>query len=173
MVAATSSPGTVMHVGSPDPDTFEDIWLYALNNNAADSTLTAEWGTTADTWDQVLAPGSGFYLVAPGFRIAPTLATITGTVTVANGSTAVLGSGTDFVTDLAGIDYIVIGSDKSVSMIDSITDAENLVLTAAYAGVTGTGKTFQSSVPTTLAFYCAEGAGRIALMALITGAEGS
>lgn len=174
-VAATASPGTVLHVGSPDPDVLEDVWVYALNNNAANSTLTSEWGSTANTWEQVLAPCAGWYLVAPGFRIAPTLTTITGTLSMVNGSVNVVGSGTDFLVDLnaAGIDYLVIGDDKSVVQIDSVTDETNLVLTEAYAGFTGSGRAFQSSVPTTLAFFCPEGANRIALMALITGAEGS
>ncbi len=67
-VAATSSPGTTIHTGSTTTTTYDEIWLYAVNQSAADIKLTIEWGgtTTADIIEQTVTTEAGLVLVAPG-----------------------------------------------------------------------------------------------------------
>lgn len=67
-VAATSSPGTTIHTGSGTATTIDEIWLYAMNQSAADVKLTVEWGgtTTADLIEQTITTEAGLTLVAPG-----------------------------------------------------------------------------------------------------------
>ena len=70
-VAATSSPGTTIHTGSGTATTIDEIWLYAMNQSAADVKLTVEWGgtTTADLIEQTITTEAGLTLVAPGIII--------------------------------------------------------------------------------------------------------
>ena len=63
---------------------------------------------------------------------------VTGTVTATQNSTAVVGSGTDFLTELQAGDALYITGVKY--KITSITDGENLTIQPAYAGTTGSGK---------------------------------
>ena len=64
---------------------------------------------------------------------------LTGTVAVTNLSTAVVGTGTLFTTELAVDDSIKIGSE--IFTVSAITDALNLTLDSAYQGSTASGLT--------------------------------
>ncbi len=70
-VAATATPGTVIHTGSATATTIDEIWLYAMNQSAADVKLTVEWGgvTTGDLIEQTITTEAGLTLVAPGVII--------------------------------------------------------------------------------------------------------
>lgn len=63
---------------------------------------------------------------------------LTGLFSAENGSTALVGSGTDFLTSLTPGDSVVLGSDDETfkATIESITDDENAVLTEEYSGAT-------------------------------------
>lgn len=70
-VAATATPGTLVHTGSSTATTIDEIWLYAMNQSAADVKLTIEWGgaTTGDLIEQTITTEGGLTLVAPGIII--------------------------------------------------------------------------------------------------------
>ena len=70
-VAATATPGTLVHTGSATATTIDEIWLYAMNQSAADIKLTVEWGgvTTGDLIEQTITTEAGLTLVAPGIII--------------------------------------------------------------------------------------------------------
>ena len=44
LVTATATAGTLIHTGSATATTLDEIWLYAVNSDAADVKLTLEWG---------------------------------------------------------------------------------------------------------------------------------
>ena len=64
---------------------------------------------------------------------------LTGTITVTNGSTSVSGSGTAFTTQLKVGSLIMLDADALWVEVESITNDDNLVLTANYSGTGGTG----------------------------------
>ena len=71
-VAATSSAGTTIHTGSGTATTLDEIWLYAVNSDAADVKLTLEWGGVTGSNDLIevtVTAESGLMLVAPGLLI--------------------------------------------------------------------------------------------------------
>nr|BAR33610.1 hypothetical protein [uncultured Mediterranean phage uvMED] len=70
-VAATSSPGTTIHTGSGTATTYDEVWLYAINQSAGDIKLTVEWGaaTTADIIEQTITTEAGLTLIAPGLLV--------------------------------------------------------------------------------------------------------
>ncbi len=72
LVAATATAGTLIHTGSATATTLDEIWLYAVNSDAADVKLTLEWGgvTVSDDLIEVTVTAeSGLMLVAPGLLI--------------------------------------------------------------------------------------------------------
>ena len=64
---------------------------------------------------------------------------LTGTVTLTNGSTAVTGSSTLFTTELAVGDRIILDADETWATILSIESNTALTLSAVYAGTGGSG----------------------------------
>lgn len=67
-VAATSTPGTTIHTATATPN-IDEIWLYAVNSQAASVKLTIEFGgtTSPDDTIEVTIPGeSGLFPVIPG-----------------------------------------------------------------------------------------------------------
>lgn len=68
LVAATSTPGTVIHTAISGTSSFDEIWLYCQNTSASSVALDIEYGGTA-TADliEISIPGeSGLVLVVPG-----------------------------------------------------------------------------------------------------------
>ena len=67
-VAATATPGTLIHTGSATATTIDEIWLYAMCHNSVDVKLTVEWGGVAvgDIIEQTITTEAGLTLVAPG-----------------------------------------------------------------------------------------------------------
>jgi len=71
-VAATATPGTLIHTGSTTPATLHEIWLYAFNSDTTNIKLTIEWGgvTAPDDSIEVTIPSeSGLFLIVPGLLI--------------------------------------------------------------------------------------------------------
>lgn len=68
---------------------------------------------------------------------------VTGTVNMTNNSAAVVGVGTAFVANVAAGDGFLIVGETVYYTVLSITDDTHLTLSVNYAGVTGTGKTYQ------------------------------
>ena len=72
LVAATGTAGTLIHTGSGTATTLDEIWLYAVNSDAADVKLTLEWGgvtVSNDLIEVTVTAESGLMLVAPGLLI--------------------------------------------------------------------------------------------------------
>jgi hypothetical protein len=74
-VAATSSPGTLIHTAVAGTTTFDNIYLYCHNNHTADVQLTIEWG--GSTTDDQLIVGipfrEGKVLTIPGLPLQNSL----------------------------------------------------------------------------------------------------
>lgn len=69
-IAATATPGTLLHTAVSGLVDQDEVWLYATNNNAANLALTLEMGgvTNPDDLVQFTVPfKNGLYLVIPGF----------------------------------------------------------------------------------------------------------
>ena len=74
-VAATATPGTLIHTATSST-TFEDeIWLYAMNTSTSGVKLTVEVGgtSTSDQIELTIAPEAGLVLVSPGLVLQNSL----------------------------------------------------------------------------------------------------
>jgi hypothetical protein len=68
-VAATSTPGTTLHTATTNSAYYDELWIWAQNNDAADIVLTIEFGgvTSPDDLITVTIPTkSGLFLITPG-----------------------------------------------------------------------------------------------------------
>jgi hypothetical protein len=71
-VAATATPGTVLHTASTTPATLHEVWLYATNTDGAARKLTVEWGATTSPDDLIeltIPLEGGLVLVSPGLLL--------------------------------------------------------------------------------------------------------
>lgn len=75
-VAATATPGTIIHATGTNATDIDEVWLYATNNDAgsADLELTIEFGGTAtkDTITVTVPYQDGLTLVVPGLPLVGT-----------------------------------------------------------------------------------------------------
>lgn len=72
LVAATATPGTLVHTGPTAITSFDEIWMYAQNTSASAVKLTVEWGGVTAPNDHIeftVPAESGLYLIAPGLVI--------------------------------------------------------------------------------------------------------
>jgi len=68
-LAATATPGTLVHTSVSGLVDYDEAWLYATNNHTGDVDLTIEWGGVASPDDivEITIPAkTGLYLVIPG-----------------------------------------------------------------------------------------------------------
>jgi len=71
-VAATASPGTLIHTAVSGIVDFDEVWLYVTNNHTANLAITVQLGgtTSPDDLIQLTVPfKSGLYLVVPGIPL--------------------------------------------------------------------------------------------------------
>jgi hypothetical protein len=71
-LAATSTPGTLIHTAVAGTVDMDEVWLYVTNNHTASLSLTIEFGGTASPDDliQMSIPSKqGLYLIVPGFLL--------------------------------------------------------------------------------------------------------
>lgn len=69
LVAATDTPGTIIHTTLGDKSQYDEIWLYTHNLHSENVTLIVEWGGTTDPNDHmktVIAPDIGIIQIVPG-----------------------------------------------------------------------------------------------------------
>lgn len=69
LVAATATPGTLVHTGPTNTAQFHEVWLYAVNTSASNVKLTVEWGeATAPNGniEYTVTAENGLYLIVPG-----------------------------------------------------------------------------------------------------------
>lgn len=68
LVAATATPGTLIHTAVSGTTSFDEIWLYCQNTSTSSVALDVEYGGTATADNiEITIPGeSGLVLVVPG-----------------------------------------------------------------------------------------------------------
>ena len=68
LIAATTSPGTLVHTTSTTATTIDEVWLYAQNTDTVARKLTLEWGGTGsgDTIELSMPAESGLVLISAG-----------------------------------------------------------------------------------------------------------
>lgn len=54
LVAATATPGTLIHTATSASDEVDWVTIYAFNAHTSDVVLTLEWGGTTDPDDRIL-----------------------------------------------------------------------------------------------------------------------
>lgn len=70
-VSASASVGTTLHTAVSGTTSFDEVWLYGVNNSSSASTITIEFGGTATT-DRIQVPveaQAGLAVLVPGFFI--------------------------------------------------------------------------------------------------------
>jgi len=76
-VAATATPGTTLHTAtSSTTDTFDEVWLWAVNSDTTARKLTIEYGGVAspdDTIEITIPAESGFTAVVQGLILQNSL----------------------------------------------------------------------------------------------------
>lgn len=71
-LAATSTPGTLLHTAVAGTTSIDEVWIWVTNNDSVSRNLTIEWGGVAspDNLTQLAVPSkTGDYLVKAGVRI--------------------------------------------------------------------------------------------------------
>lgn len=69
LVAATASPGTLVHTAVSGLVDMDEIWLYATNNHSASLSLTIQYGGTTSPNDSIqmsIPSKTGLFLILPG-----------------------------------------------------------------------------------------------------------
>lgn len=71
-VAATATPGTLIHTAQSGTSGWDEVWLYVFNSDASSRKVTIEWGETTSPdglIEMFIAPESGYVLMIPGLII--------------------------------------------------------------------------------------------------------
>lgn len=71
-IAATATPGTLLHTAVTGTSDFDEIWIYVVNSSTTDRQVTIEFGGVTDPDDQVeftVIAQDGLYLVIPGLLL--------------------------------------------------------------------------------------------------------
>jgi hypothetical protein len=69
LVAATATPGTLIHTAVSGTSSLDEIWLYAVNTSGVSVKLTIEYGGVSSPGDHIeltVSGESGLVLVCPG-----------------------------------------------------------------------------------------------------------
>lgn len=74
-VAATATPGTLLHTVAAGSTGCDQVWLWASNVTGANATLTIQWGGVADPSDHLckavtLPPNSVPHLICAGVPLS-------------------------------------------------------------------------------------------------------
>ena len=73
LVAATATPGTLVHATGISATVIDELWLYAVNTDTTDRKLTVEFGgVTApdDLIELTIKAESGLVLLVPGLPLS-------------------------------------------------------------------------------------------------------
>lgn len=74
-VAATASPGTLIHSTGASSSVIDEVWLYVYNGDTSSRVVTFQFGGTTSPDDDIrltVPPQSGLALVVPGFTLSGT-----------------------------------------------------------------------------------------------------
>jgi hypothetical protein len=68
LVAATSTPGTIIHTAISGTSSFDEVWLYCQNTSTSAVAVDIEYGgtVTADLIELSIPAEAGLVLVVPG-----------------------------------------------------------------------------------------------------------
>lgn len=71
LVAATATPGTLIHTAGAGVLNFDEVWIYCQNTSTSAVALDIEYGGTAtkDLIEITIQPEAGLVLIAPGLFI--------------------------------------------------------------------------------------------------------
>lgn len=72
-VAATGTPGTLVHATGISATVIDELWLYAANTDTTDRKLTVEFGGVSapdDLIELVIRAESGLVLLVPGLPLS-------------------------------------------------------------------------------------------------------
>lgn len=75
LVAATATPGTLIHATGTSATIIDEVWLYASNTDTTDRKLTIEFGDTSAPGDLIeltIKAESGLVLLVPGLPLSGT-----------------------------------------------------------------------------------------------------
>ena len=75
-VAATATPGTLIHTAVSGTSSWDEVWIYVTNSSTAAVEITIEWGeaTAPDGNNKVtIPPKAGLYVVVPGLILQNSL----------------------------------------------------------------------------------------------------
>jgi uncharacterized membrane protein YjjP (DUF1212 family) len=76
LVAATASPGTLIHTATTGTTSIDEVWIYAVNSSINAVKLTVQFGGTTVNSDDIelsILPESGLTLVVPGLPLQNSL----------------------------------------------------------------------------------------------------
>lgn len=71
-IAATGTPGTLLHTAVSGTSSLDEIYIFAVNTDSSTRTLTIEFGGTTSSDDLIeidLESNKGAYLVIPGWLL--------------------------------------------------------------------------------------------------------
>ena len=71
-IAATASPGTLLHTATSAANTLDNLWIYVQSNHTAVASLTIQFGgiTAAEQIVMGIPSKEGLVLVIPGLPLA-------------------------------------------------------------------------------------------------------
>lgn len=75
LVAATATPGTLIHATGTSATIIDEVWLYASNTDTTDRKLTIEFGDVSAPGDLIeltIKAESGLVLLVPGLPLSGT-----------------------------------------------------------------------------------------------------
>jgi hypothetical protein len=73
LVAATATPGTLLHATGISATVIDELWLYAMNTDTTDRKLTIEFGDVTAPDDLIeleIKAESGLVLLVPGLPLS-------------------------------------------------------------------------------------------------------
>lgn len=142
-VSNANNPGDYLYAAGASDNRIFQSWFGLFGVEAVYRVMNQNWfglGFIVDPKGRVLYPG-GRYIG----MFDPTLTNYyTGSVSVTNGSTAVVGTGTMFVAGDVGKVFRIVGENGvgDFYKVSAFTDATHITLASAYQGTTGSGKSY-------------------------------
>jgi len=91
-IVVTGSAGTQIHTTTTNPNTIDEVWLYASYVGTGAPILSTQWGSTSvsDNIETTLTGSAGLYVISPGLTLSAsgsTASTIRAFATTGSGVT--------------------------------------------------------------------------------------
>lgn len=75
-VAATATPGTLIHTAASGTSDLDEVWIWAVNSSSSAVKLTIQWGEVTDPdghIEGIVPPESGLFTIIPGLLLQNSL----------------------------------------------------------------------------------------------------